>query len=108
METQFVQNGAMSRITQHNRIAKLAIVLFLAGQVFSVAHASEHGTEPHAHNGVVCLAVLTDEQDGLVPSANLTASTFLAWVPAAPLSTPQAPLERQHSIRPPPTGPPSI
>ena len=108
MGTHFVQNGAMSPIAQHNRIAKLAIALFLAGQAFSVAHASEFGTEPHVHNGVVCLAILTDEQEGLVASANLTAATFLAWIPAAPQSARQAPLERLHSIRPPPTGPPSI
>lgn len=107
--TQIVQNcAAMSPITQHHWIPRLGIALFLIGQAFSVAHASEFGTDHHEHNGVACFAILNDEQEGLVPAANLTASTFIAWISAAPQSARPAPLKRQHSIRPPPTGPPSI
>ncbi|MCY3640739.1 MAG: hypothetical protein OXH37_06970 [Gammaproteobacteria bacterium] len=103
-----MQNGAMSRITQHNWMSKLAIALFLAGQVFSVAHASEFGSDHHEHNGVACHAILNDEQEDLTAAANLTASTFIAVASAVPWSARQAPLERLRSIRPPPTGPPSI
>jgi len=87
---------------------RLAIVLFLAGQALSIAHASEFGADPHEHNGVACLAILTDEPDGLLPSANPAASTPLALVSAAPQSGSCAAQRRIHSVRPPPTGPPAI
>ena len=104
----FVQNGAMLRIAQHKWTLRLGMVLFLAGQALSVAHASEFGHEPHEHNGVACVAILTDEPDGLVPAASLSAPklTALAFVAAQPGR--QARLGRPHAVRPPPTGPPSV
>lgn len=98
----------MSSIARHNWILKLGVVLFLAGQTISVAHASEFGSLPHEHNGVACIAILADEQEGLVPAANLTAPIFVAAASAATQSARQAPLKRLRLIRPPPTGPPSI
>jgi len=84
------------------------MLLFLAGQAVSIAHASESGGLPHEHNGVACFAILTDEQDGLVPAADPAAPAFVAWVAHAPQAAKQAPLKRMRSIRPPPKGPPSI
>lgn len=98
----------MPPIAQHNWILKLGVVLFLAGQTISIAHASEFGSLPHEHNDVACIAVLTDVQEGLVPTANLTAPMFVAAASAATQSARQAPLKRLRLIRPPPTGPPSI
>ncbi|MYF01239.1 MAG: hypothetical protein F4234_13930 [Gammaproteobacteria bacterium] len=98
----------MSLIAQHNWILKLGVVLFLAGQTISVVHASEFGSLPHEHNGVACIAILADDQEGLVSAANLTAPMFVAAVSAATQSARQAPLKRLRPIRPPPTGPPSI
>ena len=103
-----MQNGAMSRITLQNWILRLGIVLSLAGQVFAIAHASEFGPDPHEHNGVACFAALSCEQEGLVPTANPTASTSTTLVSAVPLSENQALRKRLRSIRPPSTGPPSI
>jgi len=34
---------------------KLAIALFLLGQSFSIAHAFEHGSDSHHHDGVACI-----------------------------------------------------
>ena len=82
--------------------------LLIAGQIYAVVHAGEFGPAPHEHNGVVCIAVSTDEQEGLVPTANLTASKFTALTSATLRSARQAPQERPRSVRPPPTGPPSI
>ena len=98
----------MFSVTQHNWILKLGVVLFLAGQTISVVHAGEHGSHPHEHNGVACIAILTDAQEGLVPTANLIAPMFVAAASAAIPSARQAPLKRLRPIRPPPTGPPSI
>jgi len=86
----------------------LVAFLLLAGQLYSVAHASEFGPLPHEHNGFVCLAVFADEQDALVPTANLTAAMFTGPVRAVRPSARQALPARLSAIRPPPTGPPSI
>ena len=88
-----VHNYVMSLITRHNWVLRLGLVLLLAGQVFSVAHASEFGRAPHEHDGVLCVAILTDEQEGLVPTANLKASAFIALVAAVPQSARDAPLK---------------
>ncbi len=101
-----MQNGAMSPTTRHNWILRLGTALFLAGQALSIAHASEFGSDPHEHNGVACLAILTDEQDGIVASAHPAASASVASASATPQPKRQAPRERAHSILPPPTGPP--
>ena len=98
----------MSLITQHNWIPRLGIVLFLAGQAHSIAHATEFGPGPHEHDGVVCLAILNDEQEDLVAAANVATSMFMAVVSATFQSTKQALPKRQRSIRPPPTGPPLV
>ena len=103
-----MHNYVMLLITRHNWVLRLGLVLLLAGQVFSVAHASEHGPIPHEHDGIACIAILTDEQDGLVPTANLTASVFIALVTSVHQAAKDAPLKRLRSILPPPTGPPSI
>ena len=101
-----VHNYVMSLITRHNWVLRLGLVLLLAGQVFSVAHASEFGRAPHEHDGVLCVAVLTDEPEGLVPTANLTASEFIALVADVPRPAREAPPKCLRSIRPPATGPP--
>ena len=103
-----VHNYVMSLITRHNWVLRLGLVLLLAGQVFSVAHASEFGRTPHEHDGVACIAILTDEPEGLVPTANLTASEFIALVADVPRPAIEAPPKCLRSIRPPATGPPSI
>ncbi len=104
----FGDNGFMPRISVHRRMLKLGMALFLTGQVVAVAHAAEHGPDPHEHGGIVCSAILNDEQEGIVPIACLTASPVIASVFDGPRSARQAPPERPRSVRPPPTGPPSI
>lgn len=98
----------MSLINQHKWITWLGIVLFLAGQTLSIAHASEFGPGPHEHNGVACFAILNDEQDGIDAAANAAAPTFIALVSTTVQPTKQALPKRLLSLRPPPTGPPSI
>lgn len=48
-------------------------VWFLAAQSFSLAHASEHGENPHDHDGVVCtVTVLAEDSHGLLPEQPVT------------------------------------
>lgn len=98
----------MSTTIQRNWKFKLGILFFLVGQLFSIAHASEHGPDTHEHNGVVCLAILSDEQDALVPSADQIKLFFVASGSRATDTIRQAPLKHLRAIRPPPTGPPLI
>lgn len=49
----------------------LGTILFLAGQFFSTAHAVEFGVTPHEHGGVVCVPIVNDDQDVLLPVASL-------------------------------------
>jgi len=83
-------------------------VLFLFGQIFAVAHAAEFGTDTHEHDGVVCLAIINDEYAGLelataqdLPVIAATRSEFVVIAD-------QSFRDNTRSIRPPPTGPPSI
>jgi len=55
---------------------KLGIILFLVGQLFSIVHASEHGSETHEHDGALCLATLNEEQGELACEVN-PAKAFL-------------------------------
>jgi len=107
----------MLRITRRSRILKLGLALFLTGQVFSVAHASEFGHAPHEHNGVQCAAIVNnnnddddngDEQEGLGASASPIASHWTVLLIALLHTTSQAPQPRMRALRPPATGPPSI
>ena len=86
----------------------LALSLFLVGQTFAVAHAVGYGAEPHQHNGIVCLGILTGEQEGLAPSSQLaTFSRLLETVESVCISD-QPPLLKQFACKPPPTGPPLV
>ena len=86
----------------------LILALFLMGQIAVFGHAIEFGTEPHEHNGIACLAVLTDEQECQLSPAQWVR---LSLVPSEPESFPlpnQSEVTKQLAIRPPPTGPPSV
>lgn len=86
----------------------LVLALFLIGQSFATAHAIEFGVEPHQHNGVVCLTILSDEQDGLAPPSHLVSLT-LVLDELGSLSVPsQVLLPNNPAIKPPSTGPPSL
>ncbi len=85
----------------------LILASVIIGQLFFAAHAIEHGTEPHEHNGVACLTVLNDELEDVLPTARVDALSFES-TKSAPL-----PLANQFfspknmAVRPPSTGPPS-
>ena len=93
---------------KHNWKLKLGILLFLIGQAFSLAHASEYGSTPHDHDGVACVGVLTDEHDLLVPSAKLAVPAVNATASKAIPTGRTLLLKRQRAFQPPATGPPSI
>lgn len=103
-----MHNRAMSPARKHSSKLTLGVILFLVGQLFSLAHASEFGSDPHEHNGVACVAILTDEHDGLTPATNLNAVGFnlRTFTPSPILGLP--PLVQPRATRPPATGPPSI
>lgn len=86
---------------------KPGITLLLVGLLFSIAHAAEHGSGAHEHEGVVCLVILNDEQDALIPQANLIALSA-TLVSDKAIATRQVSPAFQGVIRPPSTGPPSI
>ena len=98
----------MSLVPLYNWKRKLGILLFLFGQVVSVAHASEFGTAPHEHDGVECVAILTDDHDGLIPATALIAPALMAQAIGLAATTSQVPPALPRAIRPPATGPPSI
>ena len=93
---------------KHNWKLKLGILLFLIGQAFSLAHASEHGSAPHAHDGVACVGVLTDEHDLLIPRAGLAAPAVNAIASKAIATGRTLFPKRARALQPPATGPPSI
>ena len=46
----------------------LILALFVLMQGLAAAHASEHGHDPHEHDGVVCeIALIAEETDILLP-----------------------------------------
>ena len=98
----------MSRAFQNNWKLHLGIILFLAGQVFSIAHASEFGSDSHEHNGVVCVAILNDEPEALVSAKPATTPTFKNGASNARPALQPAYFQHLRAIRPPATGPPSI
>lgn len=98
----------MLKIISHDRILKLGIALFLVGQLFSVAHASEFGPAPHEHNGVACIAILGDEQDALIPTSSLVEPIFVFFPTAITRTAREGHLDLIRAIRPPPTGPPAV
>lgn len=84
----------------------IALALFLIGQAFVSAHAIAYGTEPHEHNGVICLAALKDEQEGLPPSDQLV-SLSVVLHESEPASLPKPALfSKNLKFKPPATGPP--
>ena len=98
----------MHRALLHKWKFTLGVILFLTGQAFSLAHAAEFSSLPHDHDGVTCVAILNDEQDGLIPAAACVLPTG-NYFAASKLTTPSAsPLLRLRAFRPPATGPPSI
>jgi len=100
--------SALHKNPKHSWKLKLGVVLFLVGQVFSFAHASEYGSAAHEHIGVACVAVLNDEHDVLATKAQLAAPAFFSSA-CRVLSTHRVlPTERLRTLQPPATGPPSI
>ena len=88
------------------KVVLAALIVWL--QAFSLAHAAEHGDEPHEHDGVECeLTLFTSEDTVILPSG--VASDFAPPTPAiqvrdfGTLDTRTWPPERG----PPPRGPPS-
>lgn len=85
-----------------------ALVLFLLGQALSVAHAAEHGGHDHEHEGVVCLALIHDEQEGLVPATGGMLPSVGVEVPQTSQIPELLRSVQASALRPPPTGPPSV
>lgn len=98
----------MSRTTENSWNVKLGIVVFLAAQLFSVAHATEFGAAPHEHDGFVCLASLSEGQDDLVVATQLAAPQSVEQSALIIRLVEQEVAIRLRSVRPPSTGPPSI
>ena len=93
---------------KHKWKLTFAIGLFLIGQAFSIAHAAEHGSGSHDHNGVACAGVLTDDQDCLTPTKGLDTPLFFSSTSSTLHCQTAQPLQRLRALRPPATGPPSI
>ena len=86
----------------------LAVALVLIGQMCVTAHAVELGSEPHEHNGIVCLALLSDEQDDVLPTKQCL-TPRLKPTESASCSVSIQILPTKHlAIRPPSTGPPTV
>ena len=87
--------------------SRLGLALLLLSQLVATAHASEFGSTRHEHDGVVCLAILNDEQDELVPATDLAAPVFNTRAASVCAIMRPALTEYPRSIWPPATGPPS-
>ena len=46
----------------NKKLGLLLIISFLAAQAISLAHAAEHGVDPHEHHGQLCEIYLHAEQ----------------------------------------------
>ena len=93
---------------KHNWKLKLGILLFLIGQAVSFAHASEHGSIPHDHDGVACIGILSDENDLLVLNTGLSAPVVYAIAANTDPVRRVLNLACPYAFQPPATGPPSI
>jgi len=96
----------MLSVLRQRAVVRLGTVLFLLGQLLSIAHALEHGHGAHEHEGQSCIAALLDEgsfSTALIPDT----SGSIVVRPECAIPTSIDPKKRVWS-RPPSTGPPSI
>ena len=98
----------MHKVAQNRLKLSLGLLLFLVGQLFSIAHAAEHGTDAHEHNGVVCVVAVSDDATGLLPEASLAVESFPRVSSLLPVLAAPVHGAAQALLLPPPTGPPSI
>jgi len=98
----------MHLTAKHSWKLKLAIALFLIGQSFSIAHATEHGSGIHDHDGVACIGILSDENDLQVPGPGLSAPVRYATRSIADPIRRTRCVDASTALKPPATGPPSI
>ena len=98
----------MTRITQRNWILKLGIVLFLAAQLLSATHAAQFGAAPHEHEGVICIAIQTNESDELVSSSKFKAPSFNPLLVDTFRTFEKVFIGCSRTTLPPPTGPPFL
>lgn len=87
-----------------NWTLKLGTLLFLASQLVAVVHAVEFGASAHEHQGVVCLALSTDDQIVPVPVTMDRRAPCVNLAPRDCLTTPL--VVGSCAALPPSTGPP--
>lgn len=86
----------------------LAIALILVGQWFVSAHALEHGSEPHEHNGIVCSVTQNNEDDEPVPNQQRIVSDFVVNEGQYRCLPSEVLIAKNFAVGPPPTGPPPL
>ena len=58
----------MSKSLAYRWLIGVFLTLFIGLQSYSIAHASEHGDEPHEHDGVACaVTVISDNHVVVLP-----------------------------------------
>lgn len=98
----------MSKNLVYRWLIGVFLTLFIGLQSYSIAHASEHGDEPHEHDGIACIVtVLVEAEVAILPAppvfgtveTKLSETVFPGFKSALYL----APQNRA----PPPRGPPA-
>lgn len=94
----------------YRSFAVIITALFLLLQGVSLSHAASYGSEPHEHDGVICVVSLQDEAQAIVPPpVEMPEAPALQSRIDAPYEVyfDSAPTRHYRGREPPPRGPPS-
>lgn len=97
----------MRRLSLPIWLAAFLVAALVFAQAASLAHAAEHGDEPHDHAGITCeLNALSGQQLALLPKPPLHAFVIVLPEAAGPVPLIQRAWTRPPGRAPPPRGPP--
>lgn len=97
----------MRRLSNQRWMLPKVLSLFLIGQALAFAHVSDAGVDHSEHCGTLCVAMLSDEPDALLPvmhGAHLPRPELLSQTISLPAGPP---LVVAMVDLPPATGPPA-
>ena len=98
----------MSKSLVYRWLIGVFLTLFIGLQSYSIAHASEHGDEPHEHDGIACsVTVLADDHGVVLPTVPVFETVISDIAETAYPDFTSALYIRPQGRAPPPRGPPS-
>lgn len=83
------------------------VLLLILGQCYAVLHAAEFGSETHSHDGVVCIAILSEEEHAPILPSSVDSLGVSSGTELEPTLVSPAAVAFVRKAWPPQTGPPS-